>query len=127
MPLTVAHQVPLSIGFPKQEYQSGLLFPSPGDLLDLRIKPTSPALTDAFFAPEPQVKPHHTHLSATCWFFQERTGGSVVSAVLVRDLQASECNWGCFHQVKNRFYLIALFFESMKTLFQSSKFYLKVF
>ena len=29
---TVAHQPPLSIGFPRQEYRSGLLFPSPGDL-----------------------------------------------------------------------------------------------
>ena len=31
-PWTVAHQAPLSLGFPRQEYQSGLPFPSPGDL-----------------------------------------------------------------------------------------------
>ena len=42
-PWTVAHQTPLSIGFPKQEYWSGLPSPSPGDLPDSRIKPTSPA------------------------------------------------------------------------------------
>ena len=33
-PWTVAHQAPLSIGFPKQEYGGGLPFPSPGDLPD---------------------------------------------------------------------------------------------
>ena len=41
-PWTVAHQAPLSIAFPKQEYWSGLPSPSPGDLPDSGIKPTSP-------------------------------------------------------------------------------------
>ena len=36
-PWTVAHQAPLSMEFSRQEYQSGLPFPSPGDLLDPRI------------------------------------------------------------------------------------------
>ena len=46
-PLTVAHQVPLSMGFFRQEYWSGLPFPSPGDLPNPGIKPestVSPAL-----------------------------------------------------------------------------------
>ena len=43
-PWTVAHQAPLSIGFSRQEYWSGLPFPSLGDLLDPGIKPGSPAL-----------------------------------------------------------------------------------
>ena len=42
-PWTVAHQAPLSIGFPRQEFWSGLPFPSPGDLPDPGIKPASPA------------------------------------------------------------------------------------
>ena len=42
-PWTVAHQAPLSIAFPKQEYWSGLPSPSPGYLPDPGIKPTSPA------------------------------------------------------------------------------------
>ena len=42
-PWTVAHQAPLSMGFSRQEYWSGLPFPSPGDLPDPGIKPTSPA------------------------------------------------------------------------------------
>ena len=41
---TVAHQTPLSRGFSRQEYGSGVPFPSPGDLPDPGIKPGSPAL-----------------------------------------------------------------------------------
>ena len=43
-PWTVAHQAPLSTGFSRQEYWSGLPFPSPGDLPDSGIEPRSPAL-----------------------------------------------------------------------------------
>ena len=43
-PWTLAHQAPLSMGFPRQEYWSGLLFPSPGDLSDPGIEPASCAL-----------------------------------------------------------------------------------
>ena len=41
---TVAHQAPLSMGFSRQEYWSGLPFPSPGDLPDPGIEPGSPTL-----------------------------------------------------------------------------------
>ena len=40
---TVALQAPLSMGFPRQEYWSGLPLPSPGDLPDPGIKAVSPA------------------------------------------------------------------------------------
>ena len=53
---TVAHQAPLSMGFPRQEYWSGLTFPSPGDLPNPGIKPTSPALEGGFFTTEPPGK-----------------------------------------------------------------------
>ena len=43
-PWTIAHQAALSMGFPRQEYWNGLLFPSPGDLPDPGIEPGSPAL-----------------------------------------------------------------------------------
>ena len=49
---TEAHQAPLSIEIFRQEYYSGLPFPSPGDLPDLGIKPkslASPALAGRFF------------------------------------------------------------------------------
>ena len=48
-PGTIAYQVLLSVGFSKQEYWSGLLFPSPGHLPDPGMVPRSPALkADAF-------------------------------------------------------------------------------
>ena len=40
---TIAHQSPLSLGFPRQEYWSGLPFPSLGDLPKPGIKPESPS------------------------------------------------------------------------------------
>ena len=43
-PWTVAHQAPLFMGFSRQEYWSGLPFPSPGDLPNPGIKPGSPTL-----------------------------------------------------------------------------------
>ena len=52
VPWTIARQAPLSTGFPRQKYWSGLPFPSPGDLLDSGIKLTSlvpPALAGRFF------------------------------------------------------------------------------
>ena len=39
---TVAHQAPLTMEFPRQEYWIGLPFPSPGDLPDPGTEPTSP-------------------------------------------------------------------------------------
>ena len=48
-PCTVAFQAPLSMGFPKQEYWSGLPSPSPGDLPNPGIEPMSPALAGRFF------------------------------------------------------------------------------
>ena len=44
------------MGFLRQEYWSGLPFPSPGDLPDPGIKPVSPALTGRFFNTEPPGK-----------------------------------------------------------------------
>ena len=43
-PWTVARQAPLSMGFSRQAYWSGLPFPSPGDLPNPGIEPGSPAL-----------------------------------------------------------------------------------
>ena len=53
-----AHQDLLSMGFPRQEYWSGLPFPSPGDLPDPEIKPGSPALAGRVFTTEPPGKPY---------------------------------------------------------------------
>ena len=52
-PWTVACQAPLSTGCPKQEYWSGLSFPSAGDLPDPRIEPGSPTLKADSLPSEP--------------------------------------------------------------------------
>ena len=56
-PWTVAHQNPLSMEFSKQEYWSGLPFPSPGDLPDPGIELRSSALQAASLSSEPPGKP----------------------------------------------------------------------
>ena len=59
-PWTVDYQALLSMGFPRQEYWSGLPFPSPRDLPDPGIEPTSlasPELAGGFFTVEPPGKP----------------------------------------------------------------------
>ena len=59
IPWTVAHQALLSMGFSRQEYWSGLPLPSPADLPNLGIEPTSlvsPALTGGFFTTVPRDK-----------------------------------------------------------------------
>ena len=58
------------MGFPRQEYWSGLPFPSLGELSDPGIKPTSlvlPALTGGFFTTVPPGKPH-TNLQSSIYF-----------------------------------------------------------
>ena len=59
-PWTVAHQAPLSMGFPRKEYLIGLLFPSLGDLPSSGIEPVCPmssVLAGGFFTTEPPGKP----------------------------------------------------------------------
>jgi len=58
-PWTVAHQASLSMGFSRQEYWSGLPFPSPGDLPNPGIEPGSPVLQADRVLSEPPGKPHY--------------------------------------------------------------------
>ena len=57
IPWTIACQAPLSIEFFRPKYWSGYLFPSPGDLPNLEIKPRSPALQAISLPAELQRKP----------------------------------------------------------------------
>ena len=62
-PWTVARQTPLSMGFSRQEYWSGLPCPLPGDLPDPGIEPAflkSPALAGGFFTANAQRKRYST-------------------------------------------------------------------
>ena len=65
-PWTIARQAPLSMGFSRQEYWSGLPFPSPGDLPDPGIEPESPALLVDALSSEPPGKPILLH--GKCFF-----------------------------------------------------------
>ena len=56
-PWAVAHQASPSMGFSRQEYWSGLPFPSPGDLPDPGIELRSPALQADALTSEPPGKP----------------------------------------------------------------------
>ena len=58
-PWTVAHQAPLSVGFTKQEYWSGLLLPSLEDFSNPRIKPISPVLVGGFPTTELLICPKY--------------------------------------------------------------------
>ena len=59
-PQSIARQAPLSMGFPRQEYWSGLPFPPAEDLPDPGIEltsPASPVLLGGFFTTKPPEKP----------------------------------------------------------------------
>ena len=53
IPWTVAHQAPLSMGFPRQQYWSELPFPAPGDNPNPGIEPRTPALQADALPSEP--------------------------------------------------------------------------
>ena len=65
-PWTIAYQAPPSMGFSRQEYWSGLPFPSPGDLPDPGIEPRSPALHADALPSEPPGKPLGVPLVSLC-------------------------------------------------------------
>ena len=55
-PWTIACQATLAMGFPRKTYRSGLLFPSPGDIVDPGIEPGSPVLQAESLPSEPPGK-----------------------------------------------------------------------
>ena len=61
-PWTIALQAPLSVGFPRQEYWSGLPFPSPGDLPDPRVEPVSYTAGRCFTVEPPGRPPEYSRL-----------------------------------------------------------------
>ena len=65
-PRTVTYQVPPSMGFSRQEYWSGLPFPSPGDLPNPGIEPGSPALQGDSLPSEPPLRNKKGWTTNTC-------------------------------------------------------------
>jgi len=70
-PWTVGHRTPLFMGFPRQEYWSGLPYPPSGDLPDPGTEPASPILAGGVFTTESPGKPslgssYSTNLAPCC-------------------------------------------------------------
>ena len=80
-PWTVAHQASPSMGFSRQEYWSGLPFPSPGDLPHLGIEPRSPALKADALLSEPPGKSKMK--DSKCWWECRKHG------------KLEHCKWKC--------------------------------
>ena len=89
---TVAHQAPPSMGFSRQEYWSGLPFPSPGDLPDPGIEPRSPTLQADALTSEPPGKPEgwkrECKYESNVWML-----GSSVWAVVKTGLTEGACHF----------------------------------
>ena len=77
---TIACQVPLCLGFFREEYWSGLPFPSPGDLPDPGIKPGSAALQADSLPSEPPGKPFLLKQNSVVLITQTFSGPCTLSA-----------------------------------------------
>ena len=106
-PWTVAHQAPLSVGFPRQEYWSGLSFPSAGNIPDPGIEPGSPALLEWAAVPssrgssKPGIQPRSPTLQANSSLSEppgklKNTGVGSLS-LLQGIFLTQEHNWGLPH------------------------------
>ena len=85
-PWTVAHQAPPSMWFSRQEYWSGLPFPSPGDLPDPGIEPMSPTLQADALTSEPPGKSKVPLLNKIYFFDTVKQGSNNSSEFIVRSL-----------------------------------------
>ena len=93
---SIACQAPLW-EFPRQEYWSGLLFPSLGDLPDLGIKPASlasPALAGGFFITVPHTAAAAARSLQSCLTLCDPIEGSPPGSPVPGILQARTLEWG---------------------------------
>ena len=89
-PRTVAHQAPLSVGFPRQEYWSGWPSSPPGELPDPGTEPTSPvspALAGGFFTTEPPGKLIRSRLQT-----RQNSGSFYGSSSVEQDIERGDLN-----------------------------------
>ena len=88
IPWTVVYQASLSMGFSRQEYWSGLPFPSPGDLPDPGIEPRSPALQADTLPSETPYKNVSIQLHIwmfTCYRYDQSTGLIIYKQIVTWD------------------------------------------
>ena len=88
-PWTVVLQAPLSVVCPRQDYWSGLSFPSPGDPPDPGIEPTSPALAGRILTTESSGKPFLGFLDISVFFW---LCGMWDPSSLTKDQTCAPCN-----------------------------------
>ena len=100
--LTVAHQAPLSMGFSRQEYLSGLPLPPPGDLPDPGIEPGSPTLQADSFPFEPQGKNivNNAALSRRMQSFLQHSD-FISFGFICRSGMAGSCDSSTFYSLRN--------------------------
>ena len=77
-PRTITHQAPLSMGCSRQEYWSGLPFPSPGDLPDTGIEPGSPALQAVSLLSEPSGRASSSENLSFPWAFPFASASEII-------------------------------------------------
>ena len=98
---TVARQAPLSVGFPRQEYWSGLPFPTPGYLPDPGVEPTFPASPTVGSSPPSHRECPGHHYSSLIKREQDRAIGflrsSFGSSALISPSQCGR-GWPSKHQ-----------------------------
>ena len=100
---TVAHQAPLSKSFSRQEYWSGLPFPSPGDLPNPGMEPRSLTLQANSLLSEPPGKAHYS--------VENRSFVIVIGKLMIsRSTEFMECDF-------NVFYLHIILYISQHILF----------
>ena len=97
-PWTAVHRAPLSMAFSRQEYWSGLLFPSPGDLPNPGIEGSSPALQAVSLPSEPYYIPSYSanhlqilvHLAEFTQSFQQPYGRNSITLPLQKRIPAQK-------------------------------------
>ena len=87
-PWTAAHQAPLSMGFSRQEYWSGVPFPSPGGLLDPGIKHAPPALAGGSLLSHKGTP--HNHEESLNWIHKPTVMGRA-GRVVKRYIKNDKC------------------------------------
>ena len=87
IPWTIAHQASLSVGFPRQEYWSGLPFPSPRDLPDPGIKPVCPGMQ------VDSLPPSHWGSQLVCQWFDSLPVPAVMACF-------TKCDQSCYEKGK---------------------------
>ena len=102
---TVAHQAPLSMGFSRQEYWSGLPCPPPGDLPKPGIKPaslTSPALASGFFTTGATWEAHLSKCTSYSFMKKNNLFLRILESGLIPWLILANRIWWKVHQVTSK-------------------------